>query len=251
MVSKKNSTPGANEPLRQQTELKEPPVVLSAVDVSYSYKQGDQSISALSCLSLNLRKNEMIAIVGQSGCGKSTLLHLLGLLDNVQSGEIYIRKEENAPPSLFPTSKLSEQERTLIRRHSIGFVYQFHHLLKEFTALENVMLAQIIAGASKKAAENNAMRLLSLVGLSNRAQHKPHQLSGGQQQRVAIARALANSPQILIADEPTGNLDESTSEDVFNILLSLCSNNGMSVVMATHNTHLCKRFHKTLRLDIS
>jgi lipoprotein-releasing system ATP-binding protein len=178
--------------------------------------------------------------VGQSGAGKSSLLHIAGLLEAPTGGEIYV---EGAV-----TSKLSDTERTRIRRTTIGFVYQAHHLLPEFDALENVVLPQMIAGKSRAQAEMEATRLLDLMGLGRRLTHRSSQLSGGEQQRVAIARALANSPRILLADEPTGNLDPRTSGGVFDTLIAVTRSEGLAVLIATHNFELVSRMDRALLL---
>ncbi|HEY1097224.1 MAG TPA: ABC transporter ATP-binding protein [Alphaproteobacteria bacterium] len=192
-------------------------------------------------VSLDVKPGEIIALIGRSGAGKSTLLHMMGLLDRPEEGVVTINGKD--------TSRISEQERTLMRRDSIGFVYQFHHLLPEFTALENVMMPQLIAGKSKEDAKLRAEELLTQVGLGSRVLHRPQQLSGGEQQRVAIARALANRPALLLADEPTGNLDPFTADAVFDVLLNVVRQQKVGALIATHNPELAKRMDRTLILD--
>ncbi len=179
---------------------------------------------------IDIYPGEMVGLIGPSGSGKSTLLHAAGLLEKPNSGEVYINGRE--------CLKLSDDVRTAIRRKTIGVVYQFHHLLKEFSAVDNVVIPQMIAGQKRGPAEAEAERLLTLMGLSARMTHKPSQMSGGEQQRVAIARAIANKPQILLADEPTGNLDPNTSNSVFKSLFELTRREGVSVLVATHNMGL-------------
>ncbi|HVU20850.1 MAG TPA: ABC transporter ATP-binding protein [Rhizomicrobium sp.] len=191
-------------------------------------------------VSLTLRPGEIVALVGQSGAGKSSLLHMAGLLEAPSGGDVLIDGEA--------ASSLSEGERTRIRRDTIGFVYQAHHLLPEFSALENVMLPQLIAGKSKAVAETEAKRLLELMGLSQRLTHRPAQLSGGEQQRVAIARGLANHPRVLLADEPTGNLDPRTAAAVFDLLVSVVRKEGSAALIATHNLELAAKMDRALVL---
>jgi lipoprotein-releasing system ATP-binding protein len=187
-----------------------------------------------------LMPGEMVALVGPSGSGKSSLLHIAGLLEAPTSGDIVIGGRA--------ASQLSDNERTAIRRETIGFVYQAHHLLPEFTALENVVIPQMIAGARKKDAEAEAARLLTMVGLADRLQHRPAQLSGGEQQRVAIVRGLANKPRILLADEPTGNLDPKTAAGVFEALVNLVRSEGVAALIATHNLQLAAKMDRALML---
>ena len=182
----------------------------------------------------------MVALVGQSGSGKSTLLHILGLLDQSDSGEVFF-KEKNV-------LNVSDKQKTKIRLSDIGFVYQFHHLLPEFSAIENIMLPQIVAGVSKTQARNYAMELLGKMGLEHKSDNRPAKLSGGEQQRVAIARALANKPTILLADEPTGNLDPETSEAVFAIFKKLVKETGTAALIATHNMDLAEKMDRVIRL---
>src|SRR5689334_23100169 len=187
--------------------------VLRLENITRRYKEGEGQLEVFSGLNLAIKAGEIVALVGQSGAGKSSLLHIAGLLEAPTSGEIFI---ESAAASQLPDS-----ERTRIRRDRVGFVYQAHHLLPEFDALENVVLPQMIAGKSRAEAVTEATRLLTLLGLGERLTHRPSQLSGGEQQRVAIARALANQPKLLLADEPTGNLDPRTSGGVFEALLQV------------------------------
>lgn len=191
-------------------------------------------------VNFTLAKGEIIALVGPSGSGKSSLLHIAGLLEAPTSGEVHING--------VATTKLNDAERTRLRRDTLGFVYQFHHLLPEFSALGNVSLPQLITGVSVKQAEAEAARLLSALGLGERLNHQPGQLSGGEQQRTAIARALANKPDILLADEPTGNLDPKTSDVVFDALLELVRSEGLSGIIATHDHRLASRMDRTLAI---
>jgi len=187
---------------------------------------------------LVLAPGETIALLGPSGSGKSSLLHIAGLLEKPSAGEVYIDG--------VATSNLSDSDRTRLRRGTLGFVYQFHHLLPEFSALGNVALPRLIAGKGKPDAEAEAKRLLTILGLGERLVHQPGQLSGGEQQRTAIARALANNPKILLADEPTGNLDPKTSDVVFDALLKLVKNEGLAALIATHDQRLAARMDRVL-----
>jgi lipoprotein-releasing system ATP-binding protein len=214
--------------------------VLRLENVSRRYKEGSGQLEIFDSLNLTLAPGEIVALVGQSGAGKSSLLHMAGLLEAPSGGEIYIDAK--------PVSRLSDQERTRIRRDTIGFVYQAHHLLPEFNALENVVLPQMIAGKSRGDAEGEAKRLLGTLGLSARLTHRPAQLSGGEQQRVAIARAMANRPRILLADEPTGNLDPKTSGGVFDALIATVRAEGLAALIATHNFDLAARMDRALVL---
>jgi len=208
--------------------------------VARSYPQGEGTLDVFRNLELTLRPGEVVALVGPSGAGKSSLLHMAGLLEAPTSGEIYIAGAA--------ASKLDDGQRTRIRRDMIGFVYQAHHLLPEFTALENVILPQRIAGRPRAEAEANAKRLLEQLGLGARLTHRPSQLSGGEQQRVAVARALANNPRILLADEPTGNLDPRTSGGVFDALVNLVRSEGLAALIATHNIELAAKMDRALVL---
>jgi lipoprotein-releasing system ATP-binding protein len=209
--------------------------------VTRIYKQAGRELMVFRDVSLALPPGEIVALVGQSGAGKSSLLHIAGLLEAPSGGEVYIEGEA--------ASQLPERRRTELRRRALGFVYQAHHLLPEFTAEENVAMPRRIAGVDRKAAAGQAQRLLGLVGLSERLDHRPAQLSGGEQQRVAIARALANSPRVLLADEPTGNLDPRTAEAVFDMLIALVRSEGLSALIATHNYELSRKMDRTLLLD--
>jgi len=204
------------------------------------FTQGDRRIDVLKEACATFYPGETVALLGPSGAGKSTLLHIAGLLEQPDSGAVIIDGVD--------CGKLADNERTRMRRMEVGFVYQFHHLLPEFTALENVMLPQLILGLSKSQAEERARSLLELLGLKDRWDHRPSELSGGEQQRVAIARAVANRPKILLADEPTGNLDPSTAGRVFEELMRLVSEEGVAAVIATHNLELAARMDRTLRL---
>ena len=214
--------------------------VLVLRDVRRSFEQATSRLEVLRGVSLTIRRSELVALVGPSGCGKSTLLHIAGLLEQADSGEIWIGGKNGAT--------LADDQRSALRRDSMGFVYQYHHLLREFSALENVAVPQMIAGRSRAEAAKRAQELLALVGLAPRADHRPAELSGGEQQRVAIARALANKPQLLLADEPTGNLDEHTADEVFGVLLRLVRDAGLGALIATHNTALAARMDRRLTL---
>src|SRR5271156_3250824 len=208
--------------------------------VRRTYRSGDAELHVLRGADLSLRAGEIVALVAPSGVGKSTLLHLAGLLEQPDGGSVLVQGRD--------AGKLSDAQRSAIRRDGIGFVYQFHHLLGEFSALENVVLPQMIAGRSRKMAAERAMALLASFGLEPRAGHLPGKLSGGEQQRVAIARALANAPQILLADEPTGNLDVATAARVFEELLETVRTHGVAALIATHNPDLAARMDRTVTL---
>ncbi len=214
--------------------------MLRLENVTRRYREGEGQLEVFSGLNLSLKPGEIVALVGQSGSGKSSLLHMAGLLEAPTSGEIHVNGEA--------ASKLSDGERTRIRRTTIGFVYQAHHLLPEFDALENVVLPQMIAGKSRGQAAVEAERVLGALGLGARLTHRPSQLSGGEQQRVAIARALANRPKILLADEPTGNLDPRTAGGVFDSLISITREQGLAALIATHNFELAARMDRALLL---
>jgi lipoprotein-releasing system ATP-binding protein len=214
--------------------------VLTLKGVRRSFKQGAAKLDVLRGISLHVKSGELVALVGPSGCGKSTLLHIAGLLEQADGGEIWIEGKNG--------TTLSDDQRSALRRDSMGFVYQYHHLLREFSALENVIVPQMIAGRSRVEARKRAEKLLGVVGLAKRAMHRPAELSGGEQQRVAIARALANKPQLLLADEPTGNLDEHTADEVFGVLLRLVRDAGLGALIATHNTALAARMDRRLTL---
>ena len=208
--------------------------------VERRYHQGDAVLEILKSADMAVWPGQTVALVAPSGAGKSTLLHVAGLLEHPDAGEVYLDGK--------PTSALSDAERTRLRRTEIGFVYQAHYLLPEFSALENVMLPQMIRGLAKAEARKRADELLSYLGLKERLQHRPGELSGGEQQRVAIARAVANAPRVLFADEPTGNLDPHTSEHVFNALSQLVRASGLAVVLATHNMDLAARMDRRVTL---
>ena len=209
-------------------------------DVRRSYQQGESALDILCGAELALWPGESVALIAPSGAGKSTLLHVAGLLEKPDSGEVYVGGE--------PTASMEDAQRTMLRRHEIGFVYQFHHLLPEFTALENIMMPQMIGGLSKAAAKTRSEELLTYLGLSKRMDHRPAELSGGEQQRVAIARAVANSPRLLLADEPTGNLDPKTADHVFNALAQIVRATGLAALVATHNLELAARMDRRVTL---
>jgi lipoprotein-releasing system ATP-binding protein len=208
--------------------------------ISRQFHQGDATLDILKSAELAVWAGQSVALVAPSGAGKSTLLHIAGLLEHPDSGEVYI---DGAA-----TTNLSDIQRTRIRRNDIGFVYQFHHLLPEFSALENVMLPQMVRGLGRRDARARASELLGYLGLKDRFGHRPGELSGGEQQRVAIARAVANAPRILLADEPTGNLDPRTSERVFSALTQLVRASGLAAVIATHNMDLAARMDRRVTL---
>jgi len=214
--------------------------VLEVTGLRRSFQQGDVTIEVLRGVDLTVRKGEIVALLGPSGSGKSTLLQAVGLLEGGFEGSIRINGSEVA--------SLDNDGRTSIRRDSLGFVYQFHHLLPDFSALENVVLPQLIRGSDLPAARSRAESLLSALGLENRLSHRPSQLSGGEQQRVAVARALANRPSLVLADEPTGNLDESTADVVFVEFLRLVRNEGSAALVATHNERIAAKMDRVLRL---
>jgi lipoprotein-releasing system ATP-binding protein len=214
--------------------------MLALKQIEKTYAQGAERLHVLAGLDVSLQAGEVVALVGQSGSGKTTLLHIAGLLDVPDKGEVVIAG--------INAEKANDAKRTELRRHHIGFVYQFHHLLPEFSALENVAVPQIIAGIAKKTALQKAEGLLRSLGLGERLQHRPSQLSGGEQQRVAIARALANSPSLLLADEPTGNLDPESAEQVFALLMQQARTHHLAVLVATHNLELAGRMDRIVRL---
>jgi lipoprotein-releasing system ATP-binding protein len=215
-----------------------PVLFLSAI--GRHYQQGEAVLEILKGAELAVWPGQSVALVAPSGAGKSTLLHVAGLLEYPDDGEVYIDK--------VPTSTLSDGQRTRLRRTELGFVYQFHHLLPEFSALENVMLPQMIRGLSRTEASKRATDLLNYLGLKDRVTHRPAELSGGEQQRVAIARAVANAPRILLADEPTGNLDPKTSDRVFGALTQLVRASGLAMICATHNMEIASRMDRRVTL---
>ena len=216
-------------------------LALSLQGIDRRFKQGGRELQVLCGASAELYAGEAVALVGPSGSGKSSLLHVAGLLEKPDAGQVIVGGRDCA--------LLSERARTRVRRSEIGFVYQFHHLLPEFSALENVVIPQMIDGVPRKEAGERALRSLTTLGLAERADHRPAQLSGGEQQRVAIARALANRPALLLADEPTGNLDPTTSERVFVELLGLIRNSGLAALIATHNHDIARRMDRVLSLE--
>ncbi len=214
--------------------------IVEVNDVFKSFDQGEHHLEILKGINLNIASGEIVALVGASGAGKSTLLHIMGLLEHADSGDVIM--------SGIPTKELNDIKRTKIRRHEIGFVYQFHNLLPEFSALDNVIMPQLVAGVSKSDAKKRSAELLDKMGLTERLTHLPSELSGAEQQRVAIARAIANRPRLILADEPTGNLDEKTGNGVMDILLGLSKDEGISALIATHNNTLAHRMDRVILL---
>lgn len=214
--------------------------VLDLRHITRAFQQAGAPLEVLRGCSLTIRAGETVALIGPSGSGKSTLLHSAGLLEKPDGGDVIIAGKN--------AMQLDDAERTALRRSAIGFVYQFHHLLPEFSALENIVLPQMIAGKARGEAEQRAGYLLEMVGLQNRAENRPGKLSGGEQQRVAIARALANNPQLLIADEPTGNLDPNTADHVFDMLQNLVQSQKLALLMATHNYDLAHKMSKMVEI---
>ena len=215
--------------------------VLSLQGIERSFRQGRQTLEILKNVSLTVRAGEIVALIGPSGAGKSTLLHIAGLLESPNAGQITICNET--------CTNLVDDDRTSVRRRHLGFVYQHHHLLPEFTALENIIIPQIIAGHHKSAARDRAREILAWLGLTKREMHRPARLSGGEQQRVAIGRAIATGPNLLLADEPTGNLDPHTADEVFDMLLRLARGAKLAAVIATHNPRLASRMDRIARLE--
>jgi lipoprotein-releasing system ATP-binding protein len=209
-------------------------------EIKRQYMQGTSTLTILDGAKLALWAGQSVALVAPSGAGKSTLLHIAGLLETPDDGEVYVAGT--------PTSQLSDIERTQIRRSDIGFVYQSHRLLPEFTALENVMLPQMIRGLKRSETIKRSTEILGYLGLSERVTHRPAELSGGEQQRVAIARAVANAPRVLLADEPTGNLDPATADHVFNALMQLVRATRVAMLIATHNVELANRMDRRVSL---
>ena len=214
---------------------------LALRDVVRTFRQAGAPLPVLRGISFALHPGEIVALVGPSGAGKSTLLHVAGLLERPDGGQVLVGGKD--------CGGLSDERRTQLRRHALGFVYQFHHLLPEFSALENVMIPQMIAGVAKRAAREKAAALLRRVGLGERLSHRPARLSGGEQQRVAIVRALANDPKVLLADEPTGNLDHATAEDVMATLIEVTRATGLAALIATHNLDLARRLDRIVALE--
>jgi lipoprotein-releasing system ATP-binding protein len=226
--------------VRNVREYASPPV-LRLDRLVRTFHQGPRKIAVLNGASADILPGQAVALVGPSGAGKSTLLHIAGLLETPDGGHVVINGKD--------CTGMGDADRTRVRRVQMGFVYQFHQLLPEFSALENVVIPQMILGRSRRVAGQRAAEMLGALGLADRVSHRPAQLSGGEQQRTAIARALANSPRILLADEPTGNLDPSTSALVFRELIELIEHTGVAAVIATHNLQLAKRMHRVLRLE--
>jgi len=214
--------------------------VLELRNIARHYREGDARLDILVDVNLKIFSGETVALLAPSGTGKSTLLHIAGLLERPDSGETLVLSA--------PTASMTDSERTRLRRASIGFVYQFHHLLPEFSALENVALPQMINSLGRVEAQKRARQLLNYLNLSERATHRPFELSGGEQQRVAIARAVANAPDLLLADEPTGNLDPRTADHVFATLMTLARSTGLSALIATHNMELAEKMDRRVTL---
>jgi lipoprotein-releasing system ATP-binding protein len=214
---------------------------LTLEGVARAYKTGSGPLIVLKDANLSVAAGEMVALVAPSGAGKSTLLHIAGLLEHPDAGQVFIMEEE--------ASRLGDDARTALRRQQIGFVYQFHHLLPEFSALENLILPQLIAGLPRREAETRAMELLKYLRVDQRATHRPAELSGGEQQRVAIARAVVNAPRLILADEPTGNLDPKTAEHVFATLKALVRESGLAALIATHNYALAAQMDRTVTIE--
>ncbi len=215
--------------------------VLQIKGLRQTFTQGDVPLEVLRDANLEVRSGEIVALVGPSGSGKSTLLQIAGLLEKAQKGDVVIEGTV--------VNGLRDNARTRIRRHGLGFVYQYHHLLAEFSARENIVLPQMIAGVPRAAAQMKADALLTAMGLSDRATHRPARLSGGEQQRVAIARALANNPRLILADEPTGNLDPSTADFVFSLLVDLVKKSDVAALIATHNRDLASKMDRIVKLE--
>ena len=228
------------QPEPPQARKEEDVPILFLHDIERHYRQGDETLHVLNGIELALWGGQSIALVAPSGAGKSTLLHIAGLLEHPDHGDVYIEGRA--------TAILADHERTRIRRNEIGFVYQSHHLLPEFSALENVLLPQMIRGLKRAEAKTRAVELLEYLGLSARLNHRPAELSGGEQQCVSIARAVANAPRILLADEPTGNLDVHTAEHVFSALTQLVRASGLAAIIATHNMDLAARMDRRVTL---
>ena len=227
--------------MNAMTEIGTATPVLRLEGLKRSFKQGERTLNVLAGASAELRAGEAVALVGPSGAGKSTLLHIAGLLETPDSGRVVVNGLD--------CSGMNDAARTRVRRTDMGFVYQFHQLLPEFSALENVVLPQLILGRSKAVAQARGKELLAALGLAERLTHRPAELSGGEQQRTAICRALANNPRLILADEPTGNLDPKTAEHVFSELMALIKATGVAALIATHNLDLAARMDRTLRLE--
>ncbi|MEO0809193.1 MAG: ABC transporter ATP-binding protein [Pseudomonadota bacterium] len=215
--------------------------ILQLIDLQRAFHQGERTIKVLNGASATLHGGQVVALVGPSGSGKSTLLHIAGLLETPDTGQVIVEGQD--------CSRMNDEQRTTVRRAQLGFIYQFHQLLPEFSALENVVIPQMIQGKTRAASSKRARELLTMLGLEHRVDHRPAELSGGEQQRTAIARGLANEPKLLLADEPTGNLDPDTSERVFQDLMELVKHTGVAALVATHNMDLAFRMHRVLRLE--
>ena len=222
------------------SEGKDASPILHVDKLERTYGSGAHSLTVLKDANLSIHSGEMVALVAPSGSGKSTLLHAAGLLERPDAGDVWING--------YSTVNMADRARTDLRRSAIGFVYQFHHLLPEFTAEENLIIPQMLAGTSRKVARERAMELLKYMKVDHRADHRPSELSGGEQQRVAIVRAVSNSPNLLLADEPTGNLDPETSDHVFDMLQTLVRQTGLATLIATHNHALAKRMDRCVTL---
>jgi lipoprotein-releasing system ATP-binding protein len=242
-MSEDNAAPDEDHPPPQGGVLKAEArkSALSLEDVGRTYRTGSGPLQVLKHADLSVAVGEMVALVAPSGAGKSTLLHIAGLLESPDSGEVLIDGRT--------ASGLGDEDRTALRRRHIGFVYQFHHLLPEFSAVENVVLPQLIAGLGRKEAEKRAREVLAYLRVEQRAEHRPAELSGGEQQRVAIARAVANAPRLLLADEPTGNLDPGTAGHVFAALKTLVRESGLAALIATHNYALAAEMDRTVTIE--
>lgn len=229
--------------MRPETSIRDEaaPAALQLREIVRTFREGARELHILDKADLTLKAGEMVALVAPSGTGKSTLLHIAGLLEHPDSGDVHIGGRDCA--------ELDDDARTAIRRNDIGFVYQFHHLLPEFTALENIMMPQMIKGLSKSVAGERAQELLEYMRMGERASHRPSELSGGEQQRVAVARAVANAPRILLLDEPTGNLDPKTAHYVFDALQALVRASGVAALFATHNMDLAGRMDRSITLE--
>ncbi|MBI1866753.1 MAG: ABC transporter ATP-binding protein [Methylocystis sp.] len=217
-----------------------PAPILELSGIAKHYREGEARLDILADVDLRLAPGQAVALIAPSGAGKSTLLHIAGLLERPDRGEVLVENK--------PTSRMNDDERTRLRRTAIGFVYQFHHLLPEFSALENIVLPQTIRGLDRREARRRARELLDYLRLGGRASHRPAELSGGEQQRVAIARAVANAPHVLLADEPTGNLDPRTAEHVFSTLMILARQTGLAALIATHNLDLAGLMDRRITL---
>jgi len=228
---------------KELRDVRETPAqtVLRLDQLVRTYRQGPRRIEVLVGASVDIHQGEAVALVGPSGAGKSTLLHIAGLLETPDSGHVIVNGRD--------CSGMGDTERTAVRRMEMGFIYQFHQLLPEFSALENVMIPQMILGRGRRRAAARAQQLLSALGLAERVDHRPAELSGGEQQRTAIARALANGPKLILADEPTGNLDPHTADQVFEALIHLIHTTGVAALIATHNMDLARRMDRVLRLE--